>query len=207
MDSAFWTVDPMTDKRTQTGTGIRVRRILVALTMMALAVAVSSTPALAGRKWCAKDPIVSLNGVPVQIWIAVPEQYVPAINGPVTIVVKTPAEVDRDVVFTDAGFNGHGELVEFGRLPGAQVAKDGSFMARISATVPVDTTMLSALGSRHTHIPYQITVVANGVLQFLDGGTPQITDGETWVKQGTTRGTTVTVTVRPTPTERARYGS
>jgi hypothetical protein len=176
-----------------------VRQYLIAFSAVALIVGLSAAPAVAGRTWCARDPIVSLNGVPVQIWIAVPQDYVAAVNGPVVVDVQTPARVSRSVVFTDDGFNRHGERVTFSNLSDASVAKSGSFEVRISAYVPVDSDTLRALGIRNRRIPVQIHVVANGELVYVDDGSPIVQGGQSWTVAGTNADMQAIVTVDPAP--------
>lgn len=174
-----------------------VRRLCLASLTVALCLIASAIPAAAGRTWCARDPLVSLNGVPVQILVAVPSEYVPAVNGPIVVTVQTPARVQREVLFTDAGFNRHGERVSFATLPSARIAPDGSFEVRISAQVPVDAATLLAINPRSSTIPVQLQVVANGALQFANDGTPLVLGGEIWTVSGTRADLYATITVHP----------
>ena len=164
-----------------------MRRFTLSLTLGLLALLVLATPALAGRTWCAKDPIISLNDTPVQMWVAIPDEYVKYVNGPIRMTIYTPASVDREVVFLDEGFNGYGERVEWadltsttdsglvggllgGLLGGsqpAQVAADGSFDVMVSATVPVNKNLLFNLLKTRT-IPLRLTIV------YEDGSTETV---------------------------------
>lgn len=162
--------------------GRSTRTVLTAITLGLLAMLVLAMPALAGRRWCAKDPIVSLNGTQVQMWVAIPEEYVQYVNGPIKMTISTPASVDREVIFLDEGFNGYGEEVRWadlttssgGLLGGllgstqpAQIAADGSFDVVVQTTVPVNKNLLFNLLRTRT-IPLQLTII------FADGSTRMV---------------------------------
>lgn len=96
-----------------------MRRYGIMAAFTAVLLVLVSSPVGAGLQWCPRDPIVALNGQEVQIWVAIPEQYQTAVTGPVEVDIRTPHGVEQEVIFTDEGFNGHGEVVEFyerGRL-------------------------------------------------------------------------------------------
>jgi hypothetical protein len=155
---------------------MKSRRTLLAFTLGMLALLILAAPVAAGRRWCAKDPIVELNGIPVQMWVAIPEEYVPYVNGPIDMTISVPAEVQREITFLDEGFNGYGEVVRFkdlgywGLLSGyrpAKVAADGSFDVEVRTTVPVNKNLLFNLLMKRT-IPLQLTIV------FADGSTRMV---------------------------------
>jgi hypothetical protein len=168
--------------RSEHSRGRSYRKLLTAITLGLLALLVLAMPALAGRAWCAKDPIVSLNGTQVQMWVAIPEEYVQYVSGPIKMTISTPASVDREVIFLDEGFNGYGEEVRWadlttptggllGALLGASqpalVAADGSFDVVVQSTVPINKNLLfNLLGTRT--IPLQLTIV------FADGSTRMV---------------------------------
>ena len=158
-----------------------MRKTCAAMVLAVLAVCVLAMPAAAGRQWCAKDPIVALNGHEVQILVAVPEEMQDAVTGAVAVVVKTPAGVTRVVTFTDSGFNGFGETVTFGNRAGV-VAANGSFETQIRVSIPVDTNILAGrnLDITGDTIPMQVTIV---------------TGGSTFVYEGLTSGLSRVVTV------------
>jgi hypothetical protein len=157
---------------------MRSRWGAVALALLALLLL--AAPVEAGRRWCARDPIVRVNGTQLQIWVAIPEEYLPFVNGPIRTTVLTPAEVAREVVYLDEGFNGYGEVVIWGNLraspcrgdtcPRAVVAADGSFGARISAVVPLDRLALQQAGLFEA-IPLRMTVVyEDGSSDIVEAG-------------------------------------
>jgi hypothetical protein len=144
-----------------------MRRFLASLSLALLALLVVAMPVLAGKNWCMRDPQVKLNGTQLQIWVAIPEEYVKYVNGPIKTTISTPSRVTREIVFTDTGFNGYGEEIRWSDLKHctllllcspAKVAADGSFDVQVSVTVPVDKNLLfNLLGARN--IPLQLTVV------------------------------------------------
>lgn len=149
------------------------KRLSAATILGLMAMLVLAMPALAGRAWCARDPIVTLNGTYVQMWVAIPEEYVKYVNGPIKMTISTPATVDRKVIFLDEGFNGYGEEVKWadlttssggliGGLLGssqpAKVAADGSFDVVVQSIVPVNKNLLFNTLRART-IPLQLTIV------------------------------------------------
>ncbi len=123
-----------------------MHRVTGAVVLALVVLLLVALPATAGQDWCLKDPVVELNGVRVQIVVAIPAEHIGLVNGPIDVEVATPRGTERELVFTDDGFNGHGEVVRFtdlGRAPGT------SFPARIRVVVPL---------SGDTTIPVQVTV-------------------------------------------------
>ena len=171
-----------------------MKRFTGSVTLALVALVLLVAPASAGREWCAKDPVVSLNGTAVQILVAVPEEYVPAVTGSIDVLIAVPSGVESDVVFLDAGFNGYGETVSF-QAAGGTVAADGSFDVSVRASVPVNQRTLRELGLPNGAIPVQVTVITNGKL-IWEGDLPVVVDGETSVVEGNSDGTQVTVTVQ-----------
>src|SRR5215207_8186846 len=142
-----------------------MRTVGVAGVLGLLAIMCAVSPASAGWTWCQSDPVVRLNGHAVQLLVAIPEPYVALVTGPVEVTVKTPAGVSQVLVGTDAGFNGYGEQVTFGELPGT-VSADGTFVASIRVRVPIDATRLAA----GELVPVQLTILtAAGATQMVSG--------------------------------------
>jgi hypothetical protein len=132
-----------------------MRKVFVALALGALAVLILATPAMAARAWCARDPIVRINGHDVQFWVAVPEEYVPLVNGPIDIEILTATPVDAEVLFLDDGFNRYGETVRFGQMRRGKVYSDGSFDIQLNVKVPISDRKLKK-------IPLQLTFTIGG---------------------------------------------
>jgi hypothetical protein len=78
-----------------------------------LAILTIATTASAARVWCARDPIVTLNGVTYQLIVSVPEENVPQVDGELLFEIYSPKGTDRQLIFMDEGFNGYGEKVDF----------------------------------------------------------------------------------------------
>ncbi len=81
---------------------------ILGLTMALLAVAfvaffARTGDAKAGLAWCASDPIISVNGQEISIWINVPAERVGAVEEAV-IEIHVPRNVSADVVFVDQTF-------------------------------------------------------------------------------------------------------
>ncbi len=128
-------------------------------------------PVSAEVQWCkSTDPVVTLNGAEVQILVAIPDQYVPFVNGPIDVAITTPESVTRELVFTDPGFNGHGETVRFLDLHESRAGQNGkSFPVLIEVSIPMDASRVSD----NTVVPAQATVITG------NGGTVQVVQGTT----------------------------
>ena len=143
-----------------------MKRILSAL-MPLLAVLVMAAPSAALVKWCKGDPIVELNGTQLQVFTAVPEEYVHLVNGPINIKFKTPKGVSRELIYTDTGFNGHGETVKFTDLTKGSVL-NGSFTTQVDVIVPIDGVKLREMGANK--VPVQLEIIPeNGELMLAYG--------------------------------------
>ncbi len=130
-------------------------RRLAVTTIVPLALILALTlPAQARVTWCRSDPIVQLDGVPVAILVDIPQQYLHLVNGAVRVKVRTPKNVQRDTVFTDGGFNGYGESVEFTDLS-AEPNQDKRFPSTIEVSIPVEQSP----AINQTNVPVQVTVI------------------------------------------------
>lgn len=141
-----------------------MKRFVVSLLIPIISVLALALPAQAGLSWCKADPIVELNGTKVQILTAIPEEYLPFVEGPIDVEVKAPSSVKTKLLFTDAGYNGHGERVSFSRLNGHRGERDGDeepFRIRIKVVVPIDAGI---------QVPVLVTVIP-------DNGAPVIVEG------------------------------
>jgi hypothetical protein len=145
-----------------------MRKWTISLALGLLAMLVLATPALAGRGWCARDPIVALNGADLQVWVAVPEEYQYLVTGPIDVEFNTPAGVERGIVFVDEGFNGYGETIRFSDHLNRRVSSQGEFTVRITASVSID----EALARRNIdaqRVPLRITIIENGQTRVVSG--------------------------------------
>lgn len=139
----------------QFSNGRASRQLLAALVCGLLATLVLTMPAGAGVSWCRADPIVEIEGHRIQMWVGVPEGYAQHVNGPVRFRIDLPAEFQRRVIMTDAGFNGHGETVRWGETVNqvTLTVKVPMNQATLGAgvQVPVELTIVSPWG---THVVY-----------------------------------------------------
>jgi hypothetical protein len=148
-----------------------VRKLSASLCLVLLALVIFAAAASAGVTWCRSDPIVELNGKRVQIWVAVPEQYASQVSGPIQIEINAPAVVNRQLLLTDAGFNGQGESVSFTTNNGT-LLPDGSFYMTFIIQVPMNGV--------YTTVPVHIEVVN-------PDGSKSYYSGSQWVVTGTFR--------------------
>ena len=109
--------------------------LAAALATLALLTLLGAHPAAAGRQWCRTDPIVVIAGTRVNIEAAVPVEDQGAVNGPVMVVVSVPVGVAAEVVYVDAGFNGHSEHVTIHHVRHLQ-AQEGAVPIQVEITVP-----------------------------------------------------------------------
>lgn len=144
--------------------GNLVKRLFLSLIVAFIAVGGAVLPAGAQWEWCKSDPIVRLNGVEVQILVAIPADMQPEVTGPVEVEIRAPRGVLRELLLTDAGFNGFGETVEFADLRGGEKWFAGKvFPVHIHVKVPSD---------RNLDMPVQVTVIPENdkpVVEFGDG--------------------------------------
>jgi hypothetical protein len=172
-----------------------MRRMSMALALGLLALLVLAAPAAASRKWCAKDPIVRLNGAHVGIWVAIPEEFESLVTGAIQVKVITPPGVSQELVFLDDGFNGFGEVVKFTESKDLQIRPDGTFDVMAEVWVPIDRTAVKLQGMKTKTIPLQVTIIANGELVTDENGTPEVVNGAASTVEQTNDRTKITFTV------------
>ncbi len=115
------------------------KRWLLAIILVVLT-ALGAAPSVAADDWCDADPIVRFDGsTTVQILVSIPMQHVANVTGATRVDVQTPASVSRELLFTDAGFNGWGEEVVFGNLANG-VATSSGYLVYVRVAVPIQTT-------------------------------------------------------------------
>jgi hypothetical protein len=103
---------------------------------LAVPVALRLGEAGAARAWCKTDPDVLLEGTLVRVEVAVPEEFLPLVNGPTWLRFNLPSAVDRELVWADAGLNGLGYDVTFSTAfqPNKRVTK---FSVNLTIKVPI----------------------------------------------------------------------
>ena len=154
-----------------------MRRLVTALLLQVLVLALLVAPAQAGVKWCDDDPIVRLNGTLVQILVAVPEEYVPLVNGKVSVEIQTPKGTKREVVYTEDGFNGYGETVSFSDLKGAR-SSWGKIPVQVIVRVPVNRSTLAD----GEDVPVRVRVIEQGEKAVVRYGTSDLTTSKLSVR-------------------------
>ena len=92
-----------------------MRRLLASIPLGLLALLLFAMPVGAGVSWCRADPIVRLGDDVYQIIVSVPEHNVKQIDDQLLFEVYSPKSVAQELLYLDAGFNGHGERVDFKR--------------------------------------------------------------------------------------------
>src|SRR5688500_9921147 len=70
----------------------RKRGLVVVLTALVLAL-VAVAPAQAGRRWCESDPVFLIAGRQVNVVVAIQEEHVPAVTGPIAVTLSVPPDV------------------------------------------------------------------------------------------------------------------
>jgi hypothetical protein len=89
------------------------RRVLQSAVVMALGAATANfQTSLAGRGWCRSDPLITIEGVPADIFCTARLTALLSVNGPTEIVVSVPVGVSTALVLAGPGF-GWGEEVRF----------------------------------------------------------------------------------------------
>ena len=78
---------------------VGISRILSGIVVALAIVLLSSAPALAGRKWCATDPILEFSdGTRVQWAAKFYDDYTASVTGPVTYWIEVPENAGRVIV-------------------------------------------------------------------------------------------------------------
>ncbi|CAA9380825.1 MAG: hypothetical protein AVDCRST_MAG93-9160 [uncultured Chloroflexia bacterium] len=135
----------------------------IVLTIVAL---LAPARASAGVTWCRADPVVSLNGTLVDVWVEIPLEYVHLVNGPVTYDIHTHSSVRRALILNDLGFNVRGSRVRFADHEDL-IVEDRQFETTFSVHVPVNTSRL-APGEK---IPARLSILVVLGDQVLELGT------------------------------------
>lgn len=135
---------------------LRVFPTSLVLAMVALLVL--AVPASAGRAWCRADPIMTIDGELVDVYVSSNLQMFFSANGPIQMVVTVPEGVQANIILHDLGFlRGYRTSIEHsGEL---QVSSDGHVPVRVAIYAP----------ARRNAIPVSVTVVPTGISLLHDG--------------------------------------
>jgi hypothetical protein len=101
-----------------------MKRIIIAVTLGALALLTAVMPVAASKGWCRTDPIVSIDGRTADIFISGPETAPLQVTGPNLVYVIVPVGVPASLVATDMGF-GHGTETNFLESSSLKVTEEG----------------------------------------------------------------------------------
>src|SRR3954454_10051544 len=93
-----------------------MRRLVVSLALGILTLLTVASPAMAGRLWCHRDPVIKVDGQVVDILISSYTDMQTSANGPVQIVVTVPVGSTASVYATDHS-RGYGGGLSFVHSP------------------------------------------------------------------------------------------
>jgi hypothetical protein len=164
--ASFFIAFPWWEGKGRTMLQSSTTRRSAALVLGLLALLVIAAPASAGRMWCARDPIVRIQGTDLQILIAVPQEYADYVNGPIQVDIRTPDWAPAELIFADAGFNGHGEVVTFSKLPGSPAYDSRKTQTNVSVIVPIAFEQLPA----NTQVSVQVKLIPSKGLAKTKNG-------------------------------------
>ncbi len=148
-----------------------MRRVVAAFILPLLVLIALAHPVGAGEIWCEADPVVRLNGTQISIVVGIPADYQPLVDGAIRVEIATPPTTRRELLLTDAGFNGHGESVAFTDLAADEAPGVKRFTTRITVHVPLDR---SRLGPGH-HVPVRVLVTPENDAPMIVTGTSERT--------------------------------
>jgi len=113
---------------------------LVPILLAALAFLVVAAPVDAGRRWCQKDPIFSIAGTSVPLYVSVYDDQKSHVTGPIAVTLSVPAGVSVEVTYVDDGFNGYGEKITVLSNSRLKVTSKG-VQTQFQVSVPADVNM------------------------------------------------------------------
>lgn len=149
-----------------------MRRLFLPALLSLMILLAAALPSQAGLEWCPSDPVVEIGGVSVQIIVALPEQYMEAVTGPTHVEIITPKGVERELISTDSGFLGHGEVVTFLDAEGGDLEGKARRHSRkglpvlVRVRVPIEASTLASIGS----VPVALTIIPEGRDAFTTYG-------------------------------------
>ena len=117
----------------------QMRRCLTVI-LVAVVFVLAASPTDAARRWCHKDPVVLVAKTNVSIDVAVYEDQMQYVSGPIKVTVYVPPGFSASLVSSDDGFNGYGESVAFSTDRRLQASRT-SIQFRILVNVPASIRM------------------------------------------------------------------
>ena len=174
-----------------------IPRILSGVLVGIAIVLLSSAPALAGRKWCATDPILEFSdGTRVQWAVKFYDDYTGSVTGPVSYWIEVPENAGRVKVSFPASAVPEQVTVSY---TGEEIRGQKSFTVRAYATVSASakfTTYASVRGNVRVSLDASgqsnermklVSVVDRTQWQPLEDA-PPIVSTKTFTRTGTTVG-------------------
>ena len=133
---------------------------LVPIVLAAVAFLLIVAPVDAGRRWCQKDPIFSVAGTSVPLYVSVYDDQQSHVTGPIAVTLSVPVGVSVVVTYVDNGFNGYGDKISVVTNSKLRVTSKG-VQTQFQVSVPADISM-----------PVQVTVApASGRSMSITGKT------------------------------------
>ena len=132
------------------------RRLVRSIVLAAFALVLVAAPAEAGRKWCQKDPAFQVAGTRVSVDVAVYDDLQTHVTGPIAVTLYVPPGTAAELVFTDDGFNGYGEVATILTDERLRVTGRG-IQIRVVVVVPASVSM-PAIGTVYPGSGRPVTV-------------------------------------------------
>jgi hypothetical protein len=118
-----------------------MRKLMMSFAVALLVGLLATSPALAGRSWCAKDPVFKIDGQVVDVRLSSYVEMNDEATGPTTIVLLVPPGVKAGVYAMDQGFGKYGYSVKIVNSPSLH-RHGGSIPIRVQVLIPsTDTTL------------------------------------------------------------------
>jgi len=92
----------------------------------------------------------------VQVWVGIPQEFVPYVNGPTEVTFKPPKNIkQRSVLFTDSGYNGYGEKISWQDAP-AVTDTAAPLPLTIIVKLHVDQSKIDKAFGKGTKVPVEV---------------------------------------------------
>lgn len=126
----------------------------------------ATVPASGKVRWCKRDPIFLINGTTkVNVLVAIPDNQTKAVNGALQVILYVPVGVSAKTIYTDEGFNNHGEEV--------YIFEDAQLKVT-ATTIPI--LIQAAVPAERSNIPVAVFVDPEvGRTSKATGRTPRVT--------------------------------
>lgn len=115
-------------------------RLLVVVTLAALAFVVMAPAASAARAWCRTDPVVVIDGTLADVFVSGPLMASLKVTGPTQLIITVPEGVSTQMILTDLGFL-HGYDYQFRQSSELQKTRKG-IEVKIQVYVPANDSSM-----------------------------------------------------------------